>query len=430
MKQNETEIQEKVNVPCEFTAISPWFINERFMKEILKEAKWIQETSQFRLDIEINETNFTKYLGLKSKGLQPDSFIRVEHIDEWTDDNDIILQTEKYFWPPLFSQGASRHGFLSSSQLKGIGRNKLICHDYPPYASGALDKENALLSLINEILLEKRGIKKINTYAVMSYKDYPGLCYIMRELSSMRLAQLFPAFMSFEKKEKIFGYIKEAWSKENILESISKHYLEIINKGVAFKSVAPDNLTIDGALIDYDALSFYKGKTPFHLEVRLDKDEFDQITDHSEPFGAMIDKFSEVMFYDSSLHRLRLILRIYAAVLSEIEKCNLDELILTCASELSWPSEVLKKVSYTEANYFPGLQFHHSNIKNEPIFDLLFIEETAFVHEVNEVYVTLGFKSERVNIKTAKLMTMFQESSVQAAQDNYKELSRLLDRYV
>lgn len=430
MKPEDLKIYESIKVPCVFSTATPWFLDKNNVEKLFEEAIWIQNISGYRKDLKVNLKTMMNFLGLQSKGLQPGSFIKSDDVEKWNKDCDLLLWSEKYFWPPLKSHGASRHAYLQNTQLKGIGRNKLIGHDHSGYSSGALDKEDAFSSLVNEILLKKRGVKIISTYGVFRYEDYSEICFIVRELPSLRLAQLYPPFLNKVRKERLKAILVKAWGTKNILNEICSFYIDILQKGIALKNTSPENLLVDGAIVDFDAISFFKEKKPvFQLEIRVLKSELESVTDKTKPFDKIQDSFSKIIFCDSSIHRLRLLLRSYMFVLGDLESSHLEENVLIGASSLGWSTDLLKFISISESNHFPMLDYDEPLLSGKDCFKKLFIDEVAPVLDSNEVYLTLSSSTDKISINSKKTLSFFNETGSEVSIENFNQLSQMLDIY-
>lgn len=167
---------------------------------------------------------------------------------------------------PLCNLGSSRHLHNDKYQIKGAGRNQLAIRRDHKHSWGGMAIEEGLLEYFYCHLA--RGINPatvINNFALglldsdeVEYDGQKSLSIVFRERYLPRVAQLSPYNLSTEEIS-ILRKMLFAVGIKNTNELITTHvknYVCLLANGFYNMSLNPENITIDGRVVDCSSLHY------------------------------------------------------------------------------------------------------------------------------------------------------------------------------
>jgi hypothetical protein len=272
---------------------------------------------------------------MKAINWPTDSFLDIVQFEGFKKRTEFILFSEKNLYPDAIGKGSSRHCLGNKLQAKGVGRNNLA-HNLDYFHSwGGFVTRDCLLSIINEkIILKRTKIGCLKTRAVFKYKVDPienTPCVIaLRDSDCFRLSQITKDFISAKEREFFKKHLAGRFGSltgDEIFQRVIDHYFHAFSCGIAHKSIARENLTLDGRFIDCESIEITKDSSSFPKYFEVGKKTNIDKNSHY--------KDSCAPFYKTWLHDLFLMAKLTADAYETIYQIEIDllESFLICFNQ-------------------------------------------------------------------------------------------------
>lgn len=316
-----------------FKEIKPWIVPDSYREQLNETALFIKHNHELtkakpskallsrsyreKISGTLSEDELLHFLGVASKGNLASPFVSLKEWNEWIDKSDLNLLTEKFYHPPSYLlAGAGRHALTPNAHLKGIGRNILSTGEDYSHSWGGLLVRDALKGYLTGLYVSERTLlPQMANFGLFLYSqtDDDGVPLVLqiRDSSTFRLSQTYSACLLEEEKEVIRSHLVHFFKTSDpshMLDRIIEHYVHAYSVGVKHKSLAPDNLLIDGRWIDTESLDFNLDGEAFDewVTVGVVGKEFDlNVVKNS----SMLDMQEDFIFLDSWVHQLHLMVK-------------------------------------------------------------------------------------------------------------------------
>ena len=193
--------------------------------------------------------------------------------DEWDNffKDALILKTEKFFSPYVDGIGAGRCAILGEVQFKGIGRNFGATRLDWLHSWGGMGIVEGLTELLMERKLQMEFPDALVEHYGLFKFDELDQAFLIRSSDFIRCIQCPPGLMPQDKKVfidyiecKIGNSNRHQWH-----EQIIRRFIKMMKKGFFHHSPNPENITIDGKLLDHHSLEWIKtDKSPFSIQIK------------------------------------------------------------------------------------------------------------------------------------------------------------------
>lgn len=252
------------------------------------------------------------WLGLVSRGVEPETFKSWEGTQQWQKQAEVVLLTERNLYPATLNLGSGRHCLLKDLQLKGIGRTALSLQDEYTHSWGGLQLRDALKSYMTSLFSQKLSLLgPLKILGVFIYQDLTEpLALQIREANTFRLSQLNPLYLTKNEVQVARAHLESVFpgkSPVEMMQIIFEHYLHAFRHGVKYKSVAPDNLCLDGRWIDTESLDIRPDGSSHEPWFSIKSNSLTSVSPmKGDSCKNVFSSIKDAQFCDSWIHQLHL----------------------------------------------------------------------------------------------------------------------------
>ena len=233
--------------------------------------------------------------------------------EEWKKEisSSFVFKSDRFFNPYSPDLGSSRNLIFKDGCWKGVGRNQAATRLDYRHASGIMSHLDVVIEVIfSEVLSKYAPLLNVPVYGAFTFDDQPS-SYIIRSSDSIRCSQI-PGILEEEDRLLFISYItnKLGVPVSECMLKIMNNLATLLKTGVFHLSPTPDNITIDGRLLDHQSIEWIEGikTSPIFCQVFLKSPQF-KVNEHTkwqEVFNQEItDIGTPINFLSSKYHSLR-----------------------------------------------------------------------------------------------------------------------------
>lgn len=389
------------SVHLQFAKVKPWVLAERnlevlrenagfvadiaeaqgkrkFHRNIFEIAQFYERASERR---QLSDSEMLDLLGVRSLINPSQGFLQRSEFEQRIQQTDLTLMAERFLNFNGANVGAGRHVLLKNVHLKGVGRNSMAIQEEFSHSWGGLMVRDALKGYITDRYARQRS--KLGTLEVLGLFVYdldessPSHCMLVRKSDGYRLAQIHPQYTTEKEKECFREHLKLRYpgaTPQEMFSTIVDHYIGSYKNGIRYKSIALDNLLLDGRWIDTESIDInFEGPHDAWVSFKLHESSAAIKVSRGESILAQQRNYE---FTDSWIHQLHIMAR-----------ATRD------AFKIVWPQEEFE----LEAEFRSKLEFYFSGIDLKLWFTLL----QSYDSELNMIF---GFPYRAKQIASQSLL--------------------------